>query len=82
MSTDFDLREALCREYDPELWFPVAEPGTAAYDRLAAPARAVCAACPVRAACLEWADAIQAAYGIFGGLDPAQRRARRAARAA
>jgi WhiB family redox-sensing transcriptional regulator len=83
MINDFDLRDALCRGCDPELWFPPGAPGSPGYERLAAPARAVCAVCPVRDACLAWALAVGPTDGIFAGLDPAQRATlRRAARRA
>jgi WhiB family transcriptional regulator, redox-sensing transcriptional regulator len=60
---------ALCRDApEPDLWFPLtAEQG----DR----ARAVCAACPVRADCAE-AHAGES-FGIFAGLDEVDRRAAR-----
>lgn len=37
-------------------------------------ARAICAPCPIRAECLEFALAINAAYGIWGGLTTRERR--------
>ncbi|QYN41215.1 WhiB family transcriptional regulator (plasmid) [Pseudonocardia sp. DSM 110487] len=57
---------------DPELFFPVAQPGTEPYARQVAKAKAVCAACPVRAKCLEYAlprDVV----GVFGGHDEFER---------
>lgn len=69
------LEFALCRGMDPELWFPVGEPGSPGYKAMAAPARVVCADCPVRSACLDWALASGQDEGIWGGLDPAERRA-------
>jgi WhiB family redox-sensing transcriptional regulator len=77
---------AACRGLSPALFYPA--PGPAGRADLAA-ARAVCASCPVAAACL--ADAIRTAerLGIWGGCTPAERRAlrrraerRRAGRAA
>lgn len=69
----FDWREfAACLGTDPELFFPVAEPGSEAFEAQARPARALCAACPVRAQCL--AQGLGEDYGIWGGLDPVQRR--------
>lgn len=44
-------------------------------------AKAVCAVCPVRSRCLEWALAIDEPEGILGGLSPHERR-RLGARAA
>lgn len=73
---------ALCKgiaraDYDP--WFPTAEPGTPVYLRERGEALDVCALCPVRAQCLDWAlDALP--EGIAGGLDEFERaRLRRAA---
>lgn len=45
-----------------------------------AQARAVCARCPVREACADLGDRISDDQGMWGGLDPDQRRARRRAR--
>jgi hypothetical protein len=57
---------------DPELFFPVVEDGPLCVGQAAA-AKAVCAGCPVRAECLEWArDALP--YGIAGGLTAQERR--------
>lgn len=58
---------------DPELMFPVAEPGTDAYDEQVVRARAVCARCPVRVACREYAVETGAPYGIWGGTTPKER---------
>ena len=70
--TDFRHR-AVCRDVDPELFFPVAEPGSDVYDAQVGAAKAVCARCPVRAACLEWALR-SLPDGIAGGLTPDERR--------
>jgi hypothetical protein len=69
-------RDAACRGVDPELFFPVAEPGTPVYRRQVLQAKAVCAGCPVRAECLEFALA-KLPYGIAGGLTEVERRALR-----
>ena len=60
--------QALCRETDPEAFFP--EKGQSPNA-----ARQVCAGCPVRAECL--ADALarrDVAFGVLGGLTPRERR--------
>ena len=59
-------QRAICAGEDPEIFFPTyGDPG--------APARKVCANCPVRLDCLEYAiDADE--FGIWGGLDQEQRR--------
>ena len=59
--------QALCVGADPEAFFP---PG----DAPAAEARDICAACPVRGQCLAYAITADERFGIWGGLDPRQRR--------
>ena len=70
--------QALCADgsLDPDEWFPVSTEAEAAR-REAADAIAVCAACSVRAACLElsmrhWRIG---QHGVWGGLVPAERAA-------
>jgi hypothetical protein len=71
------LSQSACRDVDPELFFPAAEPGSSVYERQVAEAKTVCAACPVRALCLEFAfDALP--HGIAGGLTEDERRSARA----
>jgi WhiB family redox-sensing transcriptional regulator len=48
------------------LFFPV-------NDEQAGPAKTICATCPVRDQCLEWAIASRQEDGIFGGLTPTER---------
>jgi WhiB family redox-sensing transcriptional regulator len=57
---------ALCRQVDPELFFP--EKG-----ELGAPAKQVCARCEVRAECLTEALHRRERYGIWGGLSTGER---------
>lgn len=64
---------AACRELDPEMWFPIGTTGPA--ERQAAAAKAVCRLCPVVAACLAWAVDTRQDSGIWGALDPDERRA-------
>jgi hypothetical protein len=54
---------------DPDAWFP--EPGDAA---AAAAAKALCAPCPDRAACLAGALARNELHGVWGGLTEHERR--------
>lgn len=77
---DFDdwRQRAACRDLDPELFFPVSEKGPGA--RQADRAKAVCARCPVRAACLEYALDNALDHGIFGGTTETERRTLRRAR--
>ncbi|TNC24637.1 WhiB family transcriptional regulator [Amycolatopsis alkalitolerans] len=63
---------AACRDEDPELFFPVSEMGPGA--RQVARAKAVCARCPVRAECLEYALDTGLDHGIFGGMTDTERR--------
>jgi hypothetical protein len=70
-------RHAECRTADPEAFFPAAEVGPA-YDEQVAAAKAICAGCPVRPACLEFA-LTALAHGIAGGLTADERRALRSA---
>ena len=37
-------------------------------------AKAICATCPVRGLCLEYALAVREPYGIWGGLNEYERR--------
>jgi WhiB family redox-sensing transcriptional regulator len=61
---------AACRGTDLEVFFP-------GRGESAGPARLVCAACPVRQACLDYAITNRIAYGIWGGLTERERRALR-----
>ncbi|HEY0450848.1 WhiB family transcriptional regulator [Actinophytocola sp.] len=63
---------AACRDSDPELFFPVSEVGPGA--RQVADAKAVCARCPVRSQCLDYAIDNRLTDGIFGGTTEAERR--------
>jgi WhiB family redox-sensing transcriptional regulator len=56
---------AACRSEDPDLFFPVGTSGPAL--RQLAEAQAVCAHCPVAAACLQWAMTTKQADGVWGG---------------
>ena len=61
---------AACRGADLEVFFPGrGEP--------AGPARQVCAACPVRQPCLDYAITNRITHGIWGGLTERERRALR-----
>ncbi|MFJ5787895.1 WhiB family transcriptional regulator [Streptomyces hydrogenans] len=71
---------AVCREEDPELFFPVGNTGPALLQ--IEEAKAVCRRCPVMEACLQWALEFGQDEGVWGGLAETERRAmkRRAAR--
>ena len=60
--------EGACRTEDTELFFhPEGERGPSRSGREAA-AKAVCATCPVIAACREHALSAREPYGVWGGL--------------
>ena len=75
-----------CLNADPDLFFPIS--ATAAAAPQVAWAKAICAGCPVRSACLGFAMAHRDLQGIWGGTTDEERRktrrskARSAARAA
>ena len=61
------MAAARCRTVGPEPFF--VERGESVYE-----ARMLCAPCPVRAECLEYAESNGIRHGIWGGLTPDQRR--------
>lgn len=65
------MRRAACADTDPELFFPVSNEGPGATQR--AEAKRVCAGCPVRAECLEYALESKQRSGVWGGLDERER---------
>jgi WhiB family redox-sensing transcriptional regulator len=73
--------QAACQSYDPDLFFPVGVTGDAEVQ--INQAKAVCAACPVRGECLDFAIQTNQEYGVWGGAAEDERRGmRRAWRAA
>ena len=74
-------QDALCREQDPELFFPIGSTGPAA-DQVDE-AKAVCRRCPVVEDCLTWALDTGQDAGVWGATSEDERRAlkRRGARA-
>jgi WhiB family redox-sensing transcriptional regulator len=63
--------ESACRTADPDLFFPVAV-GTAAGKQIAR-AQRICAGCPVRQECLDFALLTREPAGIWGGTTPEER---------
>ena len=61
---------AACRGADLDLFFP-------GRGESAGPARRICAACPVRQPCLDYAITNRIVHGIWGGLTERERRALR-----
>ena len=77
--------DGACRNADPDLFFPISMTGRA-LEQIAR-AKSICARCPVRRQCLDFAQTHDPIYGIWGGTTPddrqrARRREQRAARAA
>jgi WhiB family redox-sensing transcriptional regulator len=60
-------KDAACRDLDTAVFFPETEDETAT-------AKAVCATCPVREACLQFALVTRQDDGVWGGLDENERR--------
>ena len=58
---------AACRGLDPEIFYPVS-------DEEADAAKSICAECPVREACLEYALANRELDGVWGGATERERR--------
>lgn len=60
--------QGACRDVDTSMFFhPEGERGAARVIRTNR-AKAICAECPVRQACLDHALAVREPYGIWGGL--------------
>lgn len=60
------LADAACTEYPTDLFFPPS--GTDGRE-----AKQICAECPSRAACLDWALEVREPFGVFGGMTAAER---------
>lgn len=68
---------ARCKDADPALFFGPGHEEAQAKFRREERAKAVCAACPVQAACLAFAQGHDERAGIWGGLDDEERAALR-----
>ena len=71
---------ALCRDTDPDLFFPVGTTGLALVQ--IEHAKQVCGQCPVTAECLDFALSTNQDSGIWGGLSEEERRVIRRQRVA
>lgn len=87
--TALDWRErASCRDADPELFYPIGDDWSVPVNvKRAERAKAVCAGCPVRDTCLEYAVVTADVFAVLGGTTPderapARREHRKAARTA
>lgn len=66
---------AVCRDEDPELFFPVGSGGPPLQQ--IAEAKAVCRRCEVASECLAWALETGQDAGVWGGMTEDERRALR-----
>ncbi|QVQ50697.1 WhiB family transcriptional regulator [Spiractinospora alimapuensis] len=66
------VNQGACRQYDPELFFPVSSTGIGGADT--ALAKAICRTCVVRQECLSWAVRAGESHGVWGGTTPEERR--------
>jgi WhiB family transcriptional regulator, redox-sensing transcriptional regulator len=60
-------QRAACRGVDPDIFYPMS-------DEDAEDAKAICAQCPVKQACLEWALTAREREGVWGGATERERR--------
>ncbi len=65
--------DAICRDEDPELFFPIGTSGPALLQ--VEQAKAVCRRCPVTEPCLQWALESGQDAGVWGGMSEDERRA-------
>ena len=65
------MTEAKCRGTDPNLFFP---DGPGVSNTTITTAKKVCAECPVRLECLEYANRLHIFDGVWGGLSVTERR--------
>ena len=61
-------KDALCKEYDPSLWFPVFRGRGTGKE-----AKEICGRCPVKSECLESAIKYDEEDGIWGGMTRKER---------
>ncbi len=72
-TADYHWRnDALCRDTDPDLFFPVGTTGNALVQ--IEQAKAVCRQCPAQEPCLEFALSTNQDSGIWGGTSEEERR--------
>lgn len=67
LETNAWMREALCRDYPPEHFFPSDGVGVEV-------ARRLCTQCPVKEPCLEYALIERIDHGVWGGTSERERR--------
>jgi WhiB family redox-sensing transcriptional regulator len=71
-STDWQ-EHAACRFEDTGLFFPMEGDEPSHIELRYSLAKRICALCPVRQPCLDFALALDERFGIWGGLTPHQR---------
>jgi WhiB family redox-sensing transcriptional regulator len=80
-AADYSWRDrALCRDTDPELFFPVGTTGSALVQ--IERAKQVCFECTARGECLDFALSTNQDSGVWGGMSEEERRVIRRRRAA
>lgn len=62
--------QAACATADPEIFLPSRRSADAGEE-----AKAICAGCPVRVECLQYALATRQQWGVWGGLNEHERQA-------
>ncbi len=72
MTSDW-LSRGVCRDEDPDLFFPIGNTGLALLQ--IEEAKAVCRRCPAMEQCLTWALETNQDAGVWGGLSEDERRA-------
>src|SRR5438552_2303299 len=68
---------AACRDYDTDLFFGSENERGELRSRREQAAKKICAACPVRAECLRFAESGPEKFGVWGGTTPRERTDRR-----
>lgn len=64
--------EAICKDEDPDLFFPIGDTGPALVQ--IEQAKNVCRRCPVTEECLRWALESGQDNGVWGGMSEIERR--------
>lgn len=68
---------AACGSADPELFFPEGNSENLVVQLQIEAAKTVCRRCPVRTACLDWAEDTGQKFGVWGGTTEKEREAMR-----